>query len=184
MRKTLGMIVLLLVLVLPVSVNAANEDVTEYIRDGYSEYFDVEYNEDYDIIVARADIDTNMNDKRGIEGFNENIASIIFSDEIDLIDGGTGIMFIGFAEDEDGVEKSHAVVFYTWNHIGYTKAIVPLVEKEFYNSGTYYLITDRFSQHYENYQEADPIRDKNFIEELVMSSIGMEKEDDLPEVEW
>ena len=182
MPKILGIIVVLIGLLVPATVSAANEDVIEYIRDGYSEYFDVDYSEDYDIIVARAAIDTSMSDKRGIEGFNEGIASIIFSDEIDLIDGGTGIIFIGFAEDEDGIERSHAVVFYTWNHIGFTKAIVPLVEKEFYLSATTYSITDRFSQHLEEYVEADPIKDKNFIDELVRSSIGMSRDEELPDV--
>lgn len=182
MRKKLGIILVLLGLIVPLNVRAANADFIKYITDEYTEYFDVAYHEDQNVIVARADINNKISDKEGIESFNEGIASIIFSDEIEQLDKLTDIIFIGYAEDADGVEISQAVVYYSSNDIGFLRAIGLLVEKDSYLFSTYYSITEQFSQYLEDFAEADPLVDDNSIEEVVNSSLGISKDEPLPDV--
>lgn len=185
MRKKLGIIFILLGFFVPLHVSAANADFIKYITDEYTDYFDVEYVE-YDeyqnIIIARADINNKLSDKEGIESFNEGIAQIIFSDEIEQMDKLTDIMFLGYADDDDGVKRSQAVVYYSWKDIGFIRAIGLLVEKDSYYFSTYYSITDQFSQHLEDFEEAEPPIDENSIEELVNSSIGIREDEALPDV--
>lgn len=181
MRIKLGIILILLGLIMPLNVNAANTDLIKYIIDEHTNYFDVEYNEDYNLIIARTDIDNNLSDKKGIEGFNEGIANIIFSDEIEELDRTTDIMFIAYAEDADGVEQSQAVVYYTYNDIGFLRAIGLLEDKESYRFATTYSITKQFSQYLEDFEEAEALKGDGSIEKVVNSMLGMSKDAPLPD---
>lgn len=185
MRKTLGIILIVFGLIAPLTIRAANTDFIKYITDEYPEYFDVTevtFDEDRKMIIAQADIDNKISDKEGIESFNEGIAHIIFSDEIEQLDRLTDIIFIGYAEDDNGVEQSQAVVYYSWNDMGLIRAEGLLVEKDAYIFSTYYVINEQFSQYLEDFEEADPLKFYPETEEVVNSSIGISKNDPLPEI--
>lgn len=167
---------------MPLNVNAANADVVKYIDDEYSEYFDIEYNTDYDVIVARGEINNIISDKTGIESFNAGISYILFSNEMEQLDEGTALMFIGYAEDISDEERSQAVIYYTPEDIRSLRALGMIMDREAYRYASRYSITSQFSHYLESYDVNRPANENDPIDKLVIFSLGMTKDSSLPDV--